>query len=202
MSILASARQTGLGAGELLSSVTRSVGLGGAEPWLRPGETLGARLFRHGTTPAVGVAWLDEAGVDEALVRLTCSGSLTGGSPVVTGLALRLPQPDGSVGDVLFRAPARAARGPWGAAAARRPGRGTLLTTGAAYLSDSGLVTLAARQCGIETFELSCLAGEGEWQHVGDLRVCALRTGLDPFVTDPAGNQVPGLEPAAWAPGA
>lgn len=200
MSLLASARQTGLGAGDLLSSVTRSVGLGGAEPWLRAGETLGARLFRHGTTPAVGVAWLDEPGVDEALVRLTCSGGRTGGSPTVTALALRLPRPDGSVGDLVLRAPARTGRGPWGAAAARRTGHDTLLTTGAAYLSGSGLLTLAVRRCGIETFELSCLAGEGEWQHVGDLRVCARRTGLDPFVSDPAAHPVPGLEPALWAP--
>jgi hypothetical protein len=40
-----------------------------------------------------------------------------------------------------------------------------------------GLLSLGARQCGAETFELLCVAGDGEWRELADLRICPHRVG-------------------------
>ncbi|MFC4783545.1 hypothetical protein ACT8ZV_03665 [Nocardioides sp. MAHUQ-72] len=191
MSILASVRQAGPSG--LLTSVSRTVGLGPARPWLPAGETLRARLYRHGLEPGVGVPWLDEPGVVDAQVRLTYAASLAGSQVAVTGLALRVENPDGSVGDVLMQA-----RGPRRGAA-----RDTVLTTATPYVVagvPGGLLTLGARQCGAETFELLCVAGDGEWRPFGDLRVSPRPHGGRPLDPDPLANVLPGLTTRIPAP--
>ena len=195
MSILATARQAGL------RSVCRTVGRGAPPPWLPADVTLRARLFRRGLEAAAGVAWIDESGVVDAQVRLTYGVSLTGGSTTVTTLALRVENTDGSVGDLLLRAPARERRN---ASAERRgAGRDAMLTTPTPYVVAGvagGMLSLGARQCGAETFELSCIAGDGDWHGFGDLRISPRPHGGPPLQVDPVAHPLPGLETGIPAP--
>jgi hypothetical protein len=184
MSILASARQAGPSA--LISSVSRSVGRGPVQPWLPAGQTLRARLFRHGLEPGTGVEWIDEAGVVDAQVRLSYAATLTGNAVAATSLALRLDNPDGTVGDLLLRSPAR---GP------RRTPRERMLTAASPYIVAGGrLLSLGARQCGAETFELCCAVGDGEWRGFADLRISPRPHGGRPLHADPSAHVLPGLE--------
>jgi len=190
MSILASARQAGPSA--LISTVSRSVGLGPVQPWLPAGQTLRARVFRHGLEPGTGVEWVDEAGVVDAQVRLSYAATLTGNAVAVTSLALRLDNPDGTVGDLLLRP---AARGP------RRTPRERMLTAATPYIVAGGwLLSLGARQCGAETFELCCAAGTGEWRSFADLRISPRPHGGRTLHADPQANVLPGLEAGIPAP--
>ena len=189
MSILGASRHAGSSAGDLFSNVSRTVGLRSAQPWLPPGPTLGARVFRHGLELPVWVPWLDNGGVDEALLRLTCATSLTG-APVVTSLALRVAQADDSIGDLVFRRPLRSHH------SSRRP---AMMTSGP-YLVDSGVISLGARECGAETFELFCLADDGDWVGFADVRVGALPVDGTVLQIDPASNPLPGLEMSIRVP--
>jgi hypothetical protein len=154
---------------------------------LPPGQTLQARVFRHGLEQPVSVPWLDNGGVDEALVRLGRGSSLTG-APVVNCLALRVELADGSVADVLLRG-----------RPSRRPARDPLLVSGP-YVFDGGLISLGARQCGAETFELSCRTEQDDWRGFADLRVSASSTGEPALHADPATHLLPGLDIAVPAP--
>ncbi|GAB3771948.1 hypothetical protein GCM10027600_30660 [Nocardioides ginsengisegetis] len=197
VSFLAIPRLTGSHAGDLLSTMTRSVGLRPAAPWLPPGETLRARIFRHGLTPPVDVPWLDNGGVDDARVRLVSPLSLAGTSIAVTGLCLRVEQADGSVGDLVLRAPARPA---WSPPSPRRVAREVVLVTESPYLSDAGPVSLRARQTGAESFELACRVGEGDWQVFADLRISSRPCVGEEFEPLPEVNTLPGLEPLRASP--
>lgn len=203
MSILANARQAGL------LSVSRTVGLGAVRPWLPAGETLSARLFRRGLEPGTGVPWIDESGTVDAQVRLLYGVSLTGHASSVALLALRLESADGSVGDLLLRAPSRdrrtpaAARRALGRAGGRAGGREGMLTTPTPYVVAGvagGMLSLGARQCGTETFELSCIAGDGEWRDFADLRISPRPRGGLPLRVDPVAHALPGLEISIPAP--
>lgn len=189
MSLLGAARHTGWSAGDLFTTVSRTVGVRPAQPWLPQGQTLRARVFRHGLEPPVWVPWLDNGGVDEALVRLTCGTSLTGAT-VVTSLALRVEQAGDVSGDLVFRGPLRN----------HHPSRRPAMMTAGPYLVDSGLISLGARQCGAETFELSCLADDGDWVGFADVRVGARPLDGTVLLVDPAANPLPGLEMSIRVP--
>jgi len=202
MSILASARQAGpftlaspaslISPASLLGTVSRTVGLGQARPWLPAEKTLRARAFRHGLEPGAGVAWLDEAGVVDARVRLGYAPSLRGNTLTVTSLAVRFEDDDGSVGDLLLRAPVRGAR---------RARVGGMLVAATPYLVPGGLLSLGARQCGAETFELCCHAGDGdEWRGFADLRISPHAHDAQPLEVDPVAHVLPGLETSVPAP--
>jgi hypothetical protein len=163
MSILGSARRAA--PTTLLATVSRGVGRAPARPWLPAGLPLLARLYRHGTEPAVGVPWLDEPGELDAVVSVTYASSAARTRGVVTGLDLRVEHPGGSE-DLRLRRPTV------------RPG--PVLVSATAYAAagvPGGLLSLGARQCGAQTFELLCVAGDGEWRELADLRICPLRTG-------------------------
>lgn len=183
MSFLGTARHAGSSAGELYAAVSRTCGRRPAQPWLPPGPTLGAQVFRHGLEQPVWVPWLDNGGVDQALLRLTCATTMRG-APVVTSLALRVEQAGDSFGDLVFRRPLR------NLYSSRRP---TMMTAGP-YLVDSGVISLGARECGAETFELYCLADDGDWVGFADVRVGALPVDGTPLEADPVSNPLPGLE--------
>lgn len=191
MSILAHARQAGPSA--LISTVSRSVGLGPVQPWLPAGETLRARTFRHGLEPGVGVEWIDEAGVVDAQVRLTYAATLTGNAVAVASLAVRFDIPDGTAGDLVLRARA---------GTSRRTVRDRMLVAATPYLVAGGqLLSIGARQCGAETFELCCLTGDGEWRGFADLRISPRpHGGGRPFRAEPLAHALPGLEASIPAP--
>jgi hypothetical protein len=158
MSILGSARRAAPSA--LLTTVSRGVGRAPARPWLPASVPLRARLYRHGTAPALGVPWLDGTGELDAVARVTYASSLARSRGVVTGLDLRLDHPEGRE-ELRLRGPGT------------RPE--PLLTAATAYAAAGvagGLLSLGARQCGAETFELLCVAGDGEWRELADLRIC------------------------------
>lgn len=208
MSILASARQAGpstlasaslispatlIRPATLMSTVSRTVGLGPARPWLPAEQTLRARAFRHGLEPGAGVAWLDEAGIVDARVRLGYAPSLRGNALTVTTLAVRFHNEDGSVGDLLLRAQLRGPR--------RRARVGGMLVASTPYLVPGGLLSLGARQCGAETFELCCHAGDDdEWRGFADLRVSPHPYDAQPLRVDPVAHVLPGLETSVPAP--
>lgn len=74
-----------------------------ARPLHPVGAVLAGRLLRSGAPAgsASGVAWLDEAGSDDVVVRLSRGGGLPAWCPDVHGLALRQESGDGTV-DVLL----------------------------------------------------------------------------------------------------
>jgi hypothetical protein len=198
MSILANARQAGhAGLTSAVSRGTRTIGLAPTPPWLPARRTLRARLFRHGLEAPTGVPWIDESGMDDARVRLVYGSSVTGGAVAVTALALRVDLTDGSAGDLLLRAPGRP---PWSRPGARRLVGDTMLTPATPYVVRGGLLSLGARQCGTETFELCCATSESGWRGFADLRISPSVDGTGRLRLDPARNPLPGLATSVPAP--
>ena len=97
-------------AGSALSAV--SAGLGRLRPAEKPlhpcGIALDATVRRAGSPERFGVPWLDEPGIDSALVRFSRGAGLPSALPDLLGLALRV-DPAGHPGDLLF---VTAGRGP------------------------------------------------------------------------------------------
>lgn len=184
-------RSPGSSAADLLLTLSQAAGLRQA-PWLPPGEVMCGRLYRHGLDESTGVAWLDETGVDETLVRLAYGISLTGAAPSVVSLGLRVLD-DESPSDIFLTNPARGlGRG----APARHAVPADVLVSIAPYTSPGGtLVVLGARPSGLETFELSCSQDGGAWQPFADLRISPAPLVEEVLVLDPSEHAVPGLEP-------
>lgn len=83
-------------AGAALGTLTRAVtALRGARPLHPDGATLRATVVRHGSSRPTGAQWLDEAGTDRGIARLSRSGGVPAPLPDVQGLALRLDGVDG-----------------------------------------------------------------------------------------------------------
>lgn len=186
--------------GALLATATRAVAAvrPAAKPLHPEGRLREACLYRRGLDPPIGVPWLDEAGIDEVLVRVSRAVGLPSRVPDVHGLAIKVPTTDGGSGDILLattgwgrltRYLLTASRDTWG-----RP-----MTTLLPYRTAAGPVLLGARAVGLETIELVCAVGAGgEWRHFADLRLSASRVD-DPAVSfDPVLNQVPGLDQYPW----
>lgn len=200
MSLLTPARHgaASLG-GALLATATRTTSAlrPAAKPLHPQGRVRQACLYRTGLDPALGVEFLDAAGIDEVLVRESRAIGLPRSVPDIHGLAIRVPNPDGSVGDLLF------ATTGWGrltrfvltmsASTYGRP-----MTTLLPYRTDAGPVLLGARATGEQTLEIACSVGDGPWRHVADLRL----GGEDPSAPDPSFdpvlNRVPGLDQYGW----
>ncbi len=76
----------------MLAAATRTIAL--LRPARKPlhpdGEILRGRVRRDGSAPPAGVPWLDDAGEDEVLVRLSRAIGLPAGLPDIHGLALRV----------------------------------------------------------------------------------------------------------------
>ena len=148
----------GLGAagGAVLAAATRTVAAvrPAAKPLHPQGEVVQGRLFRRGVRPPTGVAWLDEGGEDDVLVRRSRAIGLPRSVPDIHGLAMRVPRPDGGHGDLLF------ATTGWGRltrfllTASRSPA-GRPMTTLLPYETEQGALLLGARATGEESFELA-----------------------------------------------
>ena len=181
--------------GLLLATATRAVAAvrPAAKPLHPRGEVTQGRLFRRGAQPATGVAWLDEPGTDDVLVRRSRTIGLPGSAPDIHGLAVRVPRPDGGYGDLLL------ATTGWGRVTrflltASRSPRRRPMTTLLPYRTDRGPLLLGARAIGEDCFELAVATPEGEWTRFADLRVSALPAADQDVSFDPVAHQVPGLE--------
>lgn len=196
MSILAHARSAGSSAaGQALATATRS--LAAVRPAAKPlhprGELVRGRLYRHGLWPATDVAWLDEPGEDDVVVRLSRAIGLPGALPDIHGLAVRIPVGDGSHGDLLFASTGWGRFSRFLLTASRSP-QGRPMTTLLPYRTPSGAVVVGARANGAESFELSCAAYDGEWRVFADLRLSSRPADDGDISFDPVQHQLPGLE--------
>lgn len=174
-----------------------------AKPLHPQGETLAATIARAGLTPAVGVPWIDEPGVDEGVVRVSRAVGLPSGWPDIFGLAMRVPTVSGH-GDVLFATTGRGAVGRF----LLLPGRSTsswTYTTLLPYRTASGPLLLAAESDGPDAFTLACARITGPWTDFGHIELdAASGSGADDAqgtgpAFDPVLNQIPGLSYYPWA---
>jgi hypothetical protein len=192
-------------AGGLLEGVFASVARlrPAAKPLHPRGETRAAIVTRSGLEPATGVPWIDEAGVDDAQVRLSRAVGLPPSWPDIFGLALRVPTSEG-FGDVLFATTGRGTIGRF----VLLPGRSTTswtYTTLIPYRTASGPLLLAAHPDGEGTFTVACARPTGTWQPFGRIVLePPPAAGTDDLndvgpAFDPVLNQLPGLAYYPWA---
>lgn len=178
--------------GAALAAATR--GIAAVRPAAKPLHPLGVvragRLVRHGSITRSGVAWLDEPGEDDVLVRLSRAIGLPRGVPDIHGLAMRVTTP-GNAGDLLL------ATTGWG-----RLGRFVLVPTRDAgsrpltsllpYRTAGGAVVLGARAAGADTYALSWAPYDGDWRAFATLHLGARHDGAVSF--DPVRHQLTGLD--------
>jgi hypothetical protein len=184
-------------AGRALSTITHGIArLRPADKPLHPeGSLFSGRVLRRGSALPIGVPWIDQAGEDDALVRLSRAVGLPGRVPDIHGLALRVHS-DGGYGDLLL------ATTGWDPVtrhllvpgwSADRP-----MTTLLPYRTPAGPVVLGARDIGEDRFGLWWARVGRAWQELGEL---VLDEPLDPAQDvsfDPVLNQLPGLEQYRW----
>ena len=179
--------------GTALAAATRSVAA--ARPAAKPlhpiGVLVNGTLQRHGSPVPSGSAWVDQAGADDVVVRISRAIGLPVTVPDIHGLAVRVLTPEAG-GDLLF-----ASTG-WG-----RLGRFVLtfvggpasrpMTTLLPYRTSSGAVLLGARATDPRTYELSWSRPLGEWQPFAELRLTGDEAPDQAISFDPVRNQLPGL---------
>jgi hypothetical protein len=156
------------------------------------GRLRSASLHRQGLDPALGVPFLDQRRTDEVLVRESRSLGLPGWLPDVPGLALRVPNRDGSQGDLLFVSSG------WGrftrySMVPTRSTYGRPLTSLVPYRTVAGAVQLGLREVAPDVLALSCSVGGAPWRRVGDLALSGTRPGAE-VDFDPTLHPVEGLE--------
>ncbi|MFN8192422.1 MAG: hypothetical protein U0R78_18760 [Nocardioidaceae bacterium] len=197
---------TSLNAGEVAASVgggalavaTRTLGLARAavKPLHPEGETRLAVVRRHGSPEPTGVAWLDETGVDDVLVRQSRAVGIPAPLPDIHGVAIRVPTSDGAVGDLLL-----ASTG-WGRLTrfvlTAGPSAGTRpMTTLLPYRTDRGPLLIGARSSGPDAYVLAWTVGAGAWRIFGALELgerVSVEAGDARISFDPVQHRLPGLE--------
>lgn len=183
--------------GHLLATAVR--GVAAVRPARKPlhprGRVVRGRLHRRGAEPTTGVAWLDESGTNEVLVRLSRAVGLPSWLPDIQGLALRF-DPQGSPGDLLFATtgPGRVTR------FVLTPSRGLTrtMTTLLPYRTPAGPLILGARGTGDDTFELGYATLTGPWHPFAGLTLLDGEEHDEDISFDPVLHQIPGLEPHDW----
>ena len=169
-----------------------------AKPLHPKGDLVSGELVRTGTMPdaATGVPWLDEAGWDHVMVRLSRAVGLPPALPDIHGLALRVALGDERHGDLLF---ATTGTGRWTRFLlapgwkAQRP-----MTTLLPYRTPAGPVLLAIRAAAEDRYEMAYAFGGGPWQLIGELQLSGT-AGPDPTISfDPVRNSLPDLELYDW----
>jgi hypothetical protein len=188
--------------GRLLRQGTRLISLRPAAKPLHPrGAVLTGTLVRRGSRPSSGVPWLDATGEDEVLVRWSRSAGLPAPLPDVFGLAVRVPAPDGRVGDLLFSSVGRGPLTRFLLVPRRSPGvpLGTLLP----YRTAAGPVLLRVEPADgedLRRLELSWAVGRGPWRPFAEIRLpeAPQSAGDAPLSFDAVLHTVPGLEQYDW----
>ena len=187
-------------AGSTLAAVTRAVAAArtSAKPLHPRGHLVHATLRRTGggsSSRPTGVAWLDEPGVDEVLVRRSRAVGWPSLLPDVHGLAMRVELGSGH-GDLLF---ATTGLGPV-SRFLLVPGRDAArpMTTLLPYRAPSGALVLAIRPCTDVRYELAHASAAGVWHRFAELEL-STTSGPDPLVSfDPVRHQLPDLAPYPW----
>jgi hypothetical protein len=185
-------------AGGLLSSGTSVVGAvrSRTKPLHPEGQLRRATLTRMGGGALTGVPWLDDAGRDEALVRLSRGIGLPELLPDVQGLAVRL-ELDGAPADVLFATTGLGRLTRYLLTPTRKV-VGRPLTTLMPYRSPRGPLLLAAVPESEQAFDLRWAGPVGPWTSFGRLEL-GEPLGDDTRVSfDPVVNVVPGLSNYGW----
>ncbi|MFQ1003964.1 phosphodiesterase [Modestobacter sp. SSW1-42] len=148
----------------------------GGRPMHPRGVVLAARLTRTGLPRPTGVPWLDEAGTDDVLVRLSRGAGLPPRLPDLLGFALRAPG-ERPV-DLLLSS---SGRRPW---SRRVPvlRRDPATTYGSimGYRSPAGPVLLAAAPVAAGVFDLGARVGRGPEQPFGRVELGAQTEPPDP----------------------
>lgn len=179
--------------GAALGALTRAAGaLRPADKPLHPrGEVRRGTLRRHGLRPGVGVAFLDEAGEDDVLLRESRAAGLPAPLPDVHGLALRVLLPDGP-GDVLMNT---AGFGRWTryALVPTRSAYARPLSTLIPYRTTAGPVLLGARGLGPDLLEVSCAVDGGPFRAFGEVELGPGHGDQD-LSFDPVAHTLPGLK--------
>jgi hypothetical protein len=185
--------------GAALAGATRA--LAAVRPAAKPLHPLGrlrtALLERHGCTPPTGVAWLDEAGVDEVVVRISRAVGLPDTLPDIHGLAVRVPVADGTAADLLLASTGSGRVGRFVLTASRAV-EGRPMTTLLPYRTPSGPMLLRARSTAPEDFELAVAPPGGEWRPFALLRLGPETQEQHRVSFDPVLNTLPGLEHYDW----
>jgi hypothetical protein len=186
------ARAGGAVGGAVLAAATR--GVAAVRPARKPlhpdGSLVTGRIYRQGSETATGVAWLDEAGEDEVVARLSRAVGLPTALPDIHGLAVRVQTQDG-YGDLLFATTGRTRIGRF----VLTPSRGSRdrpMTTLLPYDTASGPLLLGAFATGQDTFALTWATPLGEWSQFGVLILAGSHDDQE-ISFDPVRNQIEGL---------
>ena len=187
-------RRAGAGStGLALAAMTRATAL--LRPARKPlhpdGEIRSARIRRHGSEIPTGVAWLDDAGEDEATVRVSRAVGLPQGWPDIHGLALRLG-PDSAPADLLFASTGRGRASRFLLTAGRGP-QDRPMTTLLPYRTSLGPVLLGAFPSALDSYELCWAWGAGAWHSFGVLELGDPAPARE-ISFDPVRNRLGGLE--------
>jgi hypothetical protein len=184
--------------GGLLAAGTRALGAAAhrAKPLHPKGTIRRATVTRDGGPVRCGVAWIDEPGSDDALVRVSRAIGLPEVLPDIHGLALRIEQAGGP-GDLLLASTGTGRLTRFLLTAARGPA-GRPLTTLLPYHSPRGPLLVAAVPDSLRAFELLWAGPIGPWHRFGRLDL-GEALGDDQQVSfDPVLNQIPGLSQYGW----
>ena len=179
--------------GAALGGITRVAGAvrPAAKPLHPRGTVRRATLRRHGLQPPAGVPFLDAAGTDQVLVRESRAAGLPRPLPDVHGLAVRVPNPDGSHGDVLFSTTGFG----WLTRFVLTPSFSTYgrpMTTLLPYDTAAGPVLLGVHAVAEGRLEMVFAVREGEWRPFADLELGERLPEEDPSF-DAVRNTLPGL---------
>jgi hypothetical protein len=165
------------------------------------GTVLPASLTRSGLDEPCGIAWLDEPGRDDVLVRFSRGAGLPDPLPDVLGLAMRIPMPDGRHADLLFASTGMGRLTRF----LLRPGRNAAASSYSTllpYRAPEGPLFLSCKPAVAERgvcFELGLAVGVGPWRVFGQLDVPDAEPAQDADITfDPMTNTLPDLQPADW----
>jgi hypothetical protein len=171
-----------------------------AKPLHPRGEVVDATLRRHGGARPSGVAWLDEAGDDRVLARLSRAVGLPGPLPDVHGLGLRVPVDDplgGVHADVLLATTGLGRLTRYTLTPTRRRD-GRPYTTLLPYRGPQGALMLGAVADGEGSFTLAWAGPTGPWVAFATLDLPTTPGSDDPISFDPVLHPLPGLGQYPW----
>jgi hypothetical protein len=144
------------------------------------------------------VAWLDEPGEDEVLVRLSRAVGLSPPAPDIFGVAIRVPGArDGEPSDLLLATTGRGTLTRF-LLTPHLEGHERVFTSLLPYRSPRGPVWLAARRTEDDAYELAWGGATGGWVVFARLELGDEPADDEPISFDPVENPLPGLPNYGW----